>query len=137
MRLWSSGSLLDYKPLPAMFESRHGHIWGLFHLRFHFITFGGNSAHLAYLVHKSGRKTSINHHHHHPEMCGMWKIDQIWSLLWTPIMTFSFVDSNFLGHDLYGGGLNHEKAKRALTQSKVFQSLWILVLLWTDCGMAN
>ena len=31
----------------------------LFHLWFSFITFGGRSAHLAYLVHKSGRKTSI------------------------------------------------------------------------------
>jgi len=32
---------------------------GVFHLGLHFITFGGRLAHLAYPVHKSGRKTSI------------------------------------------------------------------------------
>ena len=42
-----------------MFESRRGHIWRLFHLWLRFITVGGRSAHLAYHVHKSGRKTSI------------------------------------------------------------------------------
>jgi len=42
-----------------MLESQRGHIWGVFHFLFRFITFGGHSAHLAYLVHKSGRKTSI------------------------------------------------------------------------------
>jgi len=31
----------------------------VFHLWLHFITFGGRSAHLAYHVHKGGRKTSI------------------------------------------------------------------------------
>jgi len=31
----------------------------LFRLSLRLITFGGRSAHLAYLVHKSGRKTSI------------------------------------------------------------------------------
>jgi len=33
----------------------------LFRLSLCLITFGGRSAHLAYLVNKSGRKTSINH----------------------------------------------------------------------------
>jgi len=56
---WSSGSVLDHRSLPPMLESRRGHIWRLFHLRLRFITFGGRSAHLAYYVHKSGRKTSI------------------------------------------------------------------------------
>ena len=56
---WSSGSVLDHRSLPPGFESRRGHIWRLFHLRLRFITFGGRSAHLAYHVHKSGRKTSI------------------------------------------------------------------------------
>ena len=57
---WSRGSVLNYRSLPPEFESRRGHIWRLFHLWLRFITFGGCSAHLAYHVHKSGRKTSIN-----------------------------------------------------------------------------
>ena len=55
----SSGSALDHRSLPPVFESRRGHIWRLFRLSLRLITFGGRSAHLAYLVHKSGRKTSI------------------------------------------------------------------------------
>ena len=57
--LWSSGSVLDHRSLPPVFESRRGHIWRLFRLSLRLITFGGRSAHLPYLVHKSGRKTSI------------------------------------------------------------------------------
>ena len=34
-------------------------MWKVFHFLLLFITFGGHSAHLVYLVHKSGRKTSI------------------------------------------------------------------------------
>ena len=58
---WSSGSVLDHRSQPPGFESRSGHIWRVFHLWLHLITFGGRSAHLhlAYHVHKSGRKTSI------------------------------------------------------------------------------
>jgi len=56
---WSSGSVLDYRSLPPVFKSRRGHIWRLFCLSLRLITFGSRSAHLAYLVHKSGRKTSI------------------------------------------------------------------------------
>jgi len=56
---WSSGSVLDQRSLPPVFETRRGHIWRLFHHRLHFITFGGRSAHLPYHVHKNGRKTSI------------------------------------------------------------------------------
>jgi len=56
---WSSGSVLDHRSLPPVFESRRGHIWRLFRLLLRLITFGGRSAHLAYLVQKSGRKTSI------------------------------------------------------------------------------
>jgi len=55
-----TGSTLDHRSLPPEFESRHGHIWRVFHLWLHFITFGGRSAHLAYHVHKSGCKTSIS-----------------------------------------------------------------------------
>ena len=51
--------MLDHRSLPPVFESRRGHIWRLFHLSLHLITFGGRSAHLVYLVHKSGHKTSI------------------------------------------------------------------------------
>ena len=36
-----------------------GHISRVFHLWLRFITFGGRSAHLAYLVQKNGRKISI------------------------------------------------------------------------------
>ena len=56
---WSSGSVLDHRSLPPVFESQRGHIWRLFRLSLRLITFGSRSAHLAYLVHKSGRKTSI------------------------------------------------------------------------------
>jgi len=56
---WSSGSVLDHRSLPPVFESRRGHIWRSFYLSLRLITFGGRSAHLAYLVHKSGRETSI------------------------------------------------------------------------------
>ena len=56
---WSSGSVLDHRSLPPVFESRRGHIWRSFRLSLRLITFGVRSAHLAYLVHKSGRETSI------------------------------------------------------------------------------
>ena len=56
---WSSGSMLDYRSLPPVFESRRGYIWRLFHLWLRFVTFGGRLAHLVYHVHTSGRKTSI------------------------------------------------------------------------------
>ena len=57
---WSSGSVLDHRSLPPVFESRGGHIRRLFRLWLRLITFGGRSAHLAaYRVHKSGRKISI------------------------------------------------------------------------------
>jgi len=51
--------VLDHRSLPPVFEYRRGHIWKLFHLWLRFITFGGRSVHLAYQVHKSGRKRSI------------------------------------------------------------------------------
>jgi len=48
------GSAFDHKSLLPGFESRRGHMSRMFH-----IDFGGRSAHLAYNVHKSGRKISI------------------------------------------------------------------------------
>ena len=57
--MFISFSVLDHRSLPPVFESRRGHIWRLFRLSLRLITFGSRSAHLAYLVHKSGRKTSI------------------------------------------------------------------------------
>ena len=57
--LWSSSSVLDHRSLPPVFESQRGHIWRLLCLSLRLITFGSRSAHLAYLMHKSGRKTSI------------------------------------------------------------------------------
>ena len=58
-KFWYNGSVLDHTSLPPVFESRHGHIWRMFHLWLRFTTFGGRSAHLAYHVHRSGRKTPI------------------------------------------------------------------------------
>ena len=60
----SSGSVLHHISLPPGFESRSGHIWRLFQLWLRLINFGGRSAHLAYHVHKMGRKTQIISHHH-------------------------------------------------------------------------
>ena len=51
-----TGSALDHRSLPPEFEPRCGHIWRLFHLWGHFITFGDRSVHLTYHVHKSGVK---------------------------------------------------------------------------------
>jgi len=52
------GSALDHRSLPPEFESWCRHIWRGFHHWLRFITLAGRSAHLAYHVHKSGRKTS-------------------------------------------------------------------------------
>jgi len=65
------GSALDHRSLPPEFDSRRGHIW--FHLWFRLITFRDCSAHLAYLVHKSGRKTSIIINHPIPHWSGFVK----------------------------------------------------------------
>ena len=56
---WSNGSVFGHGSLSPVFESRRGHIWRLFHVWLRLITLGGRSAHLAYHVHKSGRKTPI------------------------------------------------------------------------------
>jgi len=61
---WSSGSVLDRRSLPPVFETRRGHSWSVFHLWLRFITFGGRSAHLAYHVYKCSRKTPIITHTH-------------------------------------------------------------------------
>ena len=53
------GSALDHISLPPEFEPRLGHNWRMFHLWLRFITFEDRFAHLAYLVHKCGRETSI------------------------------------------------------------------------------
>ena len=52
-------TVLDHRSLPPVLESRPVHIWRVFHLWLRFITFGIHSAHLAYRVHKGGRKTLI------------------------------------------------------------------------------
>ena len=51
------GSALDH--IRPGFESRRGHVWRVFDLWLRFITFRCLSAHSAYQVLKSGRKTSI------------------------------------------------------------------------------
>ena len=82
----SSGSVFHHRSLPLVFESRRGHIWRLFHIWLRFITFGGRSAHLAYHVHKSGRKTPIIIH-----------FDPAWHRV--PFPTYSLVPFN---HGEYG-----------------------------------
>ena len=54
-----TGSALAHRSLPPEFESRRWHIWRVFHRSLRFITIGGRSAHLAFHVDKSGRKTPI------------------------------------------------------------------------------
>ena len=73
------GSALDHRSLPPEFESRRGHIWRVFHLWLRFITFGGHSAHLAYHVHKSGRKTLVIFRTDTASiiMCQLWDIYKI------------------------------------------------------------
>ena len=56
--VWKGGAEIPWEWSPE-FESRHRHMWRVFHLWLPFITFGGRLAHLAYPVHKSGRKTPI------------------------------------------------------------------------------
>jgi len=68
---WSSdtlgGATISYNIIVTFSDISQGasvvqrcrHIWRLFRLSLRLIIFGSRSAHLAYLVHKSGRKTSI------------------------------------------------------------------------------
>ena len=56
LAIFPIGAYLDYRSPSPEFESRGGHISRVFHLWLRFITFGGRSAHLAYHMHKSGRK---------------------------------------------------------------------------------
>ena len=44
--------------LASGFKPRLGYIRRIFHLSLRLITIGGSSAHLAYFVHKNGRKTA-------------------------------------------------------------------------------
>jgi len=55
-----TGRALEHRSLPHKFKSWHCHIWKVFHLWLRFLTFGSHLDHLAYLVHKSDHKTSIN-----------------------------------------------------------------------------
>jgi len=78
--------------IPPKFEPRRGHIWRMFHIWLHFITFGGRSADLTYHVHKSGLKTLIiimitksYFHSCHKKNHSMWKISH--QLSWSHICT--------------------------------------------------
>ena len=53
-----TGSVADHKSILPGFEPRPGYVRRLFHLSLYLISFGGQSVHLAYLVHKSGNKTA-------------------------------------------------------------------------------
>ena len=87
-----TGSSLDHRSLPPEFESRSGHIWRLFHLWLCFITFGGRSAHLAYHMHKSGRKTSIINIYSHRLISTCQKV----SILWFSTLKYLLLWSNHL-----------------------------------------
>ena len=50
-------STVGHKSIAPGFKPWLGYVRRVFHLSLHRITFGGHWAHLAYLVHKSGRKT--------------------------------------------------------------------------------
>ena len=79
-----TGSALDHISLPPEFESRRGHIWGVFHLWFRFITFGDRSAHLTYHVH-------TNHHHHHHHQTSGISSSVCWHLTVTFCLLAQFV----------------------------------------------
>jgi len=58
MQTWGLG----HRSIAPGFKPRLGYVRRVFHLSLHLITFGGHSSHLAYLVHKSGRKTATFTH---------------------------------------------------------------------------
>ena len=99
---WSSSSVLNHRSLPPVFEFRRGHIWRLFHLWLCFITFRGRSAHLAYHVHKSGRKTSIIalqsfiNHAFIPVLLVLW---DVFSWVLTPLQYISWIINSSLRDD--------------------------------------
>jgi len=53
-----TGSTVGHRFIAPAFKPRLGYVRRVFHLSFRLINFGGRSAHLAKLVHKSGHKTS-------------------------------------------------------------------------------
>ena len=53
-----SFSVVGHRSIATGFKPRPGYVRRVFHLSLRLVTFGGRSAHLAYLVHKSGCKTS-------------------------------------------------------------------------------
>ena len=54
-----TGSAVGHKSIAPRFKLRPGYVGKAFRVSLRLITFGGRSAHLANLVHKSGRKTPI------------------------------------------------------------------------------
>jgi len=81
-----AGRALEHRSLLSEFESSDGHIWKVFHLWFHFITFGGCSAHLVYHAHKISSKTSNN-------------IIMYWVSKKMTLFTSSFINLYILGLD--------------------------------------
>ena len=59
-----TGSAVGRISIAPGFKPRLGYFRRVFHLSLRLITFGGRSAHLAYLVQKSGRKTTTFIHRH-------------------------------------------------------------------------
>jgi len=50
--------MVNHRSIAPGFKPRMGYVRRVFVLSLRLITFGGRSAHLAYLVHKGGRKTA-------------------------------------------------------------------------------
>ena len=57
--LTHSGSGFGRRSIAPGFKPRKGYVRRVFLPSYRLITFGGQSAHFAYIVHKSGRKTAI------------------------------------------------------------------------------
>ena len=57
-----AGSAFGHVSIAPGFEAQLGYVRRVFHLSFHFITFGGHSAHSDYHMHKSALKTAIFKH---------------------------------------------------------------------------
>jgi len=53
-----NGSAVGHISIASGFKPRPGYVGMVFHISLSLITFGGGSAHLAYLVHKRGFKTA-------------------------------------------------------------------------------
>ena len=64
-----TGSAVGHRSIVSGLKPLPGYVRRVFHLSVRLIIIGGRSAHLAYLVHKSGRKTATFTFQHLDERC--------------------------------------------------------------------